>query len=92
MSRCASGCVIVGEHLADCAGVDDEGRSCRGCLPCPSEVLGETPVRSQDASRVDRSPVRGRGTVDVLTPGVRWRWPPIARFPVPVPGVSGDGR
>ena len=37
MSRCASGCVIVGEHLADCAGVDDEGRSCRGCLPCPSE-------------------------------------------------------
>ena len=38
LSACASGCTVAGEHLAECGGVDGEGRPCRGCRPRPAAV------------------------------------------------------
>lgn len=35
---CATGCVVRGEHVAGCPGVDGEGRECPGCLPRAAEV------------------------------------------------------
>lgn len=38
MSVCAYGCVVRGEHVAGCPGVDEAGRECPGCLPRAAEA------------------------------------------------------